>query len=249
MIEGVLRHDTELEVDRQYVDSHGQSEVAFAFCRLLGFSLLPRLKAISSQKLYLPTTEARTSYPNLAPILRGAIDWDLIATQYDEVVRYTTALREGTADPEAILRRFQHGGPQHPAYRALAEIGKAEKTIFLCRYLDSQALRREIHEALNVVENWNSANSFIFFGKGGEVATNRLEDQKLSVLALHLLQASLVYVNTLMLQRVLEEPVWLGRMAEADMRALSPLVYAHVSPYGTFDLNLDERLDLGAQVA
>ena len=249
MIEGVLRHDTDLEVDRQYVDSHGQSEVAFAFCRLLGFSLLPRLKAISSQKLSLPTSEDRMNYPNLAPILRGAIDWDLIATQYDEVVRYTTALREGTAYPEAILRRFQHGGPQHPTYRALAEIGKAEKTIFLCRYLDSHALRREIHEALNVVENWNSANSFIFFGKGGEVATNRLEDQKLSVLALHLLQASLVYINTLMLQRVLEEPVWLGRMAEADMRALSPLVYAHVSPYGTFDLNLDERLDLGAQVA
>ena len=44
MIEGVLRHCTEMAVDRQYVDSHGQSEVAFAFCRLLGFQLLPRLK-------------------------------------------------------------------------------------------------------------------------------------------------------------------------------------------------------------
>lgn len=44
MIEGVLRHDTEMEIERQYVDSHGQSEVAFAFCRLLGFALLPRLK-------------------------------------------------------------------------------------------------------------------------------------------------------------------------------------------------------------
>ena len=72
------------------------------------------------------------------------------------------------------MGRFQHGGPQHPTYGALAEIGKAEKTSFLCRYLDSQALRREIHEGLNVVKNWNSANSFIFFGKGGEVATNRL---------------------------------------------------------------------------
>ena len=39
MIEGVLRHCTEMAVDRQYVDSHGQSEVAFAFCRLLGFQL------------------------------------------------------------------------------------------------------------------------------------------------------------------------------------------------------------------
>jgi hypothetical protein len=31
MIEGVLRHCTDMTVDRQYVDSHGQSEVAFAF--------------------------------------------------------------------------------------------------------------------------------------------------------------------------------------------------------------------------
>ena len=52
MIEGVLRHDTEMEIERQYVDSHGQSEVAFAFCRLLGFQLLPRLKAIAAQRLY-----------------------------------------------------------------------------------------------------------------------------------------------------------------------------------------------------
>ena len=46
MIDGVLRHDTEMEVEKTYVDSHGQSEVAFAFCRMLGFELLPRLKAI-----------------------------------------------------------------------------------------------------------------------------------------------------------------------------------------------------------
>lgn len=46
-----------------------------------------------------------------------------------------------------------------------------------------------------MVENWNSANSFIFFGKGGEVATNCLEDQELSVLALHLLQICLAYIN------------------------------------------------------
>jgi TnpA family transposase len=56
MIEGVIHHCTEMEVDRQYVDSHGQSTIAFAFCRLLGFLLLPRLKAIHSQKLYRPET-------------------------------------------------------------------------------------------------------------------------------------------------------------------------------------------------
>nr|WP_256960065.1 Tn3 family transposase [Sphingobium sp. Z007] len=28
-----------------------------------------------------------------------------------------------------------------------------------------EAFRREIHEGLNVVENWNGANGFVFFGK------------------------------------------------------------------------------------
>ena len=96
------------------------------------------------------------------------------------MVKYATALRLGTAETEAILRRFTRNNVQHPTYKALAELGKALKTIFLCRYLQSEALRREIHEGLNVVENWNSANGFIFFGKGGEIATNRLEDQEVS---------------------------------------------------------------------
>jgi hypothetical protein len=44
MVEGVLRHDTEMDVEKQYLDTHGQSEVGFVFSYLLGFSLLPRLK-------------------------------------------------------------------------------------------------------------------------------------------------------------------------------------------------------------
>ncbi len=102
MIEGVLAHDTEMEVDRQYVDSHGQSEVAFAFCHLLGFELAPRLKAIARQKLYLPDAELRGLLGNLAPILSRVIDWALIERQYDEMIKYTAALQHRTADPEAI---------------------------------------------------------------------------------------------------------------------------------------------------
>jgi TnpA family transposase len=244
MIEGVLRHDTEMEIEHQYVDSHGQSEVAFAFCRLLGFQLLPRLKAIAAQRLYLPEAGVAPNYPHLACILARPIDWTLIEQQYDEMVRYATAMAERTADPETILRRFTRSNIQHPTYKALAELGKATKTSFLCRYLGEEALRREIHEGLNVVESWNSANGFIFFGKGGEIASNRLDDQEVSIHALHLLQSCLVYVNTLMLQRVLMEPTWLDRLTPADRRGLTPLVWSHVSPYGTFDLDMETRLDL-----
>lgn len=244
MIEGVLRHCTDMEVEKNYVDSHGQSEVAFAFCNLLGFDLLPRLKAIASQKLYLPGAGDAKLYENLEPVLTRPIQWDLIVQQYDEIIKYTTALRIGSADPESILRRFTRGNIQHPTYRALAELGKAVKTIFLCRYIHAEELRREIHEGLNVVENWNSANSFIFYGKGGEVASNQLEDQELSVLSLHLLQICLVYVNTLMIQKILADKGWRKRLKAEDLRALTPLIYAHVNPYGRFDLDMNTRLPI-----
>jgi TnpA family transposase len=170
----------------------------------------------------------------------------LIAQQYDEIIKYTTALRLGTADPEAILRRFMRTGTVHPTYQALAELGKAIKTVFLCRYLHSEALRREIHEGLNVVENWNSTNDFIFYGEQGEIAANDVEDQELAALSLHLLQACLVYVNTLFIQEVLADPSWRQRMTTDDWRALSPLIYHHVNPYGRIDLDMSRRLLLAA---
>ena len=110
-------------------------------------------------------------------------------------------------------------------------------------------MRIEINEGLDVVENWNSANGFVFFGKGGEIATNRLEDQEIAVLSLHLLQACLVYINTLMLQQILADPAWLKRMTADDFRGLSPLIYAHVNPYGNFELDMTTRLPLETALA
>jgi TnpA family transposase len=74
--------------------------------------------------------------------------------------------------------------------------------------LRSEVLGREIHEGLNVIENWNSANGFIFYGRSGEFLTNIRGEQEPGALGLHLVQNCLVYINTLMIQRVLSEPGW-----------------------------------------
>jgi len=244
MIEGVVHHCTEMEVDRQYVDSHGQSVVAFAFCRLLGFHLMPRLKAIHSQKLSRPDVGQPDAYPNLQAILTKPIDWELISQQYDQMVKYVTAVRLGTAETESILRRFIRNNIQHPTYKAFSELGRAVKTIFLCQYLQSEKLRREINEGLNVIEQWNSANDFIFFARHGEMVSNRREDHEISMLSLHLLQNCMVYINTLMLQQVLAKPYWPGKLTARDLSALTPLIWQHVNPYGRFELDMEARLPI-----
>ena len=51
-----------------------------------------------------------------------------------------------------------------------------------------------------------------------------------------------MYVNTLLIQQVLAEPAWQGRLTAVDLRALSPLKWQHVNPYGPFALNMQARL-------
>lgn len=59
-----------------------------------------------------------------------------------------------------------------------------------------------------------------------------------------MLQNCLVYVNTLMVQRVRARPHWKDKLSEEDLRALTPLIWEHVNPYGTYRLDLDSRLAL-----
>ena len=238
MVEGLVRHDTEMRVERNFVDSHGQSEVAFGFCRLLKIDLLPRLKRIKYERLYLPEKGLSAEFPHLRGVLERPIRWDLIREQYDEIVRHVVAIAEGTGPVDSIMRRFSSYNRNHPTYRASIELGKAQKTIFLCRYLQELALRQEIHEGLNVVENWNGTVDFVHFGRRSEFQTNDPELQELSMLCLHLLQNAIVLSNTLMLERVLQEDGLLGRMEPEDFRALTPLFTTHINPYGEFDLDL-----------
>ena len=112
----------------------------------------------------------------------------------------------------------------------------------MCRYLSSEALRIEIQEALNVVERVNGIMGFIFYGKLGEISTNKRDEQSLAVASLHLLQVCMVYINTLIIQEVLSDKKWLDKLQPEDKRALSPLIHAHINPYGLFPLDLYQRL-------
>jgi len=48
-----------------------------------------------------------------------------------------------------------------------------------------------------------------------------------------------------MIQDILREPVWLARLQPEDFRALTPLIYSHINPYGIFELDMDARLPFG----
>lgn len=82
-----------------------------------------------------------------------------------------------------------------------------------------------------MVENWNSANVDFFYGKSGDLTGPDREHAEVSALSLHLIQAALAYVNTIMIQIVLRDPAWRDRLTDEDRRGLSALFWTHVNLY------------------
>lgn len=85
-------------------------------------------------------------------------------------------------------------------------------------------------------------HGFYFLIKLGEISTNNKEEQELAVVCLHLLQVCMVYINTLIIQDILSDPAWENKLTAEDMRALTPLIHAHINPYGLFPLDMNQRL-------
>ncbi|MGV9838044.1 Tn3 family transposase [Nocardia niigatensis] len=243
MVEGAVRHGTDMEIEQNFVDSHGASFVGFGITRLLDFDLIARFKQINKMKLYVPGRGEPDAYPLLGPALTRPIRWDIIENNYDVMMKYATAIRLRTASTEALLRRFT-SETTHPAYAAMLEVGRAQRTIFLARWLRDRDLQRETESGLNVVENYNAVNDYIKFGKRGELASNRREEQELAMLCLHILQSCLGLINTLMIQDTLALPEWADVLTDADRRGLTPIFHTNMTPYGEIQLRTDRRLDL-----
>jgi TnpA family transposase len=165
------------------------------------------------------------------------------------MVKSTVALKWGMASAEAILKRYNSYNRTHPTYKALAELGKAEKTIFLCDYLASRETQREVHEGLNVVENWNATNDFICYGRQGELATNSREQQEVVTLSLQLLQNCLMLINTILVERTIEEEGLWERLIPEDYRGITPFFHGHINPYGQIILDLTRPSFLKAACA
>ncbi|MFJ8989504.1 Tn3 family transposase [Streptomyces sp. NPDC102279] len=172
----------------------------------MNFDLLPRISRINKVKLHRPVAGEPDAYQQLAPALTWPIRWEPIAQQYDRMLEYATAIRTRTASTEAILRS------------AMLEVSHAQKTISVARCLRLRDLQREIEEGLNVMEPSDGANSVIAYGKGGEIASNRRDEQQMFVLCLRILQSALVLVNTLLLQDILGDPEWADLLTPADRR-------------------------------
>lgn len=233
VLDGLLNHETDLEINEHYTDTAGYTDQVFGLTHLLGFKFAPRIRDISDIKLY--TLNKSNNHLNLENLMRGKINENIIKENYEDVLRLAHSIREGTVSSSLILGKLGSYSRQNSLSTALREIGKIEKTIFILDYISSEELRRKIQKGLNKGEAMNGLARAIFFGKQGELRERTIQNQLQRASALNIIINAINIWNTLHLEKAIEYKKSTDENFQEELLAnISPLGWEHINMLGEY---------------
>jgi TnpA family transposase len=97
------------------------------------------------------------------------------------------------------MRKLAAYPRQNQVARALNEMGKLERTVFLLEFFRDESLRRRILIGLNKGEALHSLARQLFFGRLGELRDRAFEDQMHRASCPHVIMAAIAAWNTVYL--------------------------------------------------
>ncbi len=232
VIDGLLHHESDLLIEEHYTDTAGYTDQVFGLTHLLGFRFAPRLRDLSDSKLYV--IGKPSDFPRLENLLRGQIDKKVIRENYDDVLRLAHSIREGKVSGALIMGKLGSYARQNKVAKALREMGRIEKTLFILDYISSESMRRRIQRGLNKGEAMNALARAIFFGKHGELRERALQDQLQRASALNILINAISVWNTVYLGKATDLLRSKGALREDLLKHLSPLGWEHINFLGEY---------------
>ncbi|CAN5134682.1 Tn3-like element TnAs1 family transposase [soil metagenome] len=238
VLDGLLYHETDLDIDEHYVDTEGYTDQVFAMCHLLGFRFAPRIRGFKDRKLY--TMEKPSHYKDLAPLIGGRVRTKQIATHWDDILRLSASVKAGTVTASLILSKLASYPRRNGLAWALKEIGKIERTLFALEWMKSPLLRRRVTAGLNKGEARNALARAVFFNRLGEMRDRSYEDQMHRASGLNLICSAISLWNTTYIDKAVRELRTQGaHITDEHLRHLSPLGWEHISLTGVYRWSLD----------
>jgi TnpA family transposase len=107
----------------------------------------------------------------LSGLIDGTINLKQISSQWEEVLRLTSSIRQGTVTASLILSKLGSYPRQNGLALALRELGRIERTLFMLEWLQNPALRRRVKAGLNKAEAKNALAREVSFNRLGELRT------------------------------------------------------------------------------
>jgi len=233
VLDGLLDHQTDIEIEEHYTDTSGYTEHIFALCHLLGFRFAPRIRDLSDHRMF--SIEKPGNYDALKPLIGGRVQLKTIRQNWDDVARLIASLRQGTVSPSLLVSKLAGHPRQNHLFVALREIGRIERSVFTLAWLQDPDLRRRVTVGLNKGEAHHTLKRAIRFYRRGSVSDRTQLDQDLNAMALNLVVAAIILWNTAYLDQALQV---LAReqvtVPEEFIRHISPLGWEHITITGTF---------------
>lgn len=235
-IDGLLHHETDLDIKEHYTDTAGYSDLVFGLSHILGFKFAPRIRDLSDLKLY--TLTKLQNYDNIDKFFKARINLKVIKRNFDDVLRFAYSIREGKVSSSLIISKLGSYARQNNLSLALKEMGRIEKTIFILEYISDEAFRRRINKGLNKGEATNALARAVFFGKLGEFYERELKDQLQRSSALNIIINAISVWNTVYLEKAIQYLKENNLLDEKMLSYISPLNWEHINFLGQYNFNV-----------
>ncbi|WP_047866607.1 Tn3 family transposase [Rubrobacter aplysinae] len=251
VLDGLLEHETSLKPTEITSDTAGYSDLIFGLFHLLGYQFSPRIADAGEARFWhMRHMQPRGDYGGYGPLdglSRGnPIKTNLIRDNWEDILRVAGSLKLGTVKASDLTRALHSGAKQSELSKAIAEIGRIAKTLFLLSYVDDEAYRRRVLVQLNRHEKRHELAREIFHGDRGRVRKRYREGQEDQLSSLGLVLNAIALWNTLYLDRAVDHLRQEGEdVREEDLARISPLMNSHIHFTGRYHFRLDQAVAEG----
>jgi TnpA family transposase len=245
VLDEIFGNPTDLAIAEHTTDTAGQTLATFAIFDLAGLQFSPRIRDIGRLQLYRlgAGSSWRSRYPHAGPLLTQPIQTQLIADHWNDLLRLVGSMKFGHTTASLLIAKLHASSRQNSLARALQEYGRLVRTIYLCRYVADEELRRRVRRQLNKGESLHALRRDLFFAHQGHVRRRHLDDQVDQALCLTLVTNAAVLWTTTYLGDALDALRADGYPVTDEAAAhLTPAQHDHINFYGTYSFDLETEL-------
>ena len=199
----VLEQETELEPTEIMTDTGAYTDVIFGIFWLLGYQFSPRIADIGGARFW--RIDPKADYGALNSLAAHKVRMALVARHWDDLLRLAGSLKLGLVQAAGLMRTLQTNDRPTRLARALEELGRIIKTLYMLRYIDDAAYCRRILTQLNRGEGRHELARIISHGKRGELRQRYRDGQEDQLGALGLVVNAVILWNTIYMDATLAE--------------------------------------------
>ena len=230
-LDGLLYHGTDLLPREHYTDSHGSTDIVFAFAHLLGFRLSPRIANIPDRSLWY-SDDFPVEFPEL---FDNKVFEKNISCQWESIQRMTHTVFSGRVRASQIIRKISSFSKTHPLYKAFRDFGRLLHTRHIFELAGDKDYRRVNLQGLNKGESKNSLTRDIHYARRGTMRERDPEMQLNVATSLNFVVLCVAVWNTVHMQRIIRSLLREGYpITREDLEFLSPYSHEHINLYGQF---------------